>query len=280
MRETNQGRGVSAPRAGAAILSGLFPPLVVAFLAMGTFEELVAEGAAVPLDGWDFSWFEGRATEERPPWGYASLIAARLGAVSSALDLQTGGGEVTASAGTLPPVMAATESWPPNAVVASRNLPWVVRAPDAGPLPFRDSSFDLVISRHPVVTPWDEIARVLRPGGTYFSQQIGEGTNRELTDFMMGPQPVSPERGVAVARARAEAAGLEVLRLEAVALRVAFFDVAAVVHFLRKVLWTVPGFTVEGYRDRLLDLHEHIQEHGEFVSTSRRFLVEARKPAR
>jgi hypothetical protein len=31
------------------------------------FEELVAEGAAVPLEGWDFSWFEGRATEERPP---------------------------------------------------------------------------------------------------------------------------------------------------------------------------------------------------------------------
>ena len=35
------------------------------------YEELVAEGAAVPLQGYDFSWFEGRATEERPPWGYA-----------------------------------------------------------------------------------------------------------------------------------------------------------------------------------------------------------------
>ncbi|WP_090010686.1 methyltransferase domain-containing protein [Lentzea albidocapillata] len=245
---------------------------------MGTFEELVAEGAAVPLEGWDFSWFEGRATEERPPWGYAALIAARLGAVSSALDLQTGGGEVTASAPVLPPLMAATESWPPNALVAAKNLPLVVRTPDAGPLPFRSASFDLVISRHPVVTPWGEIARVLRSGGTYFSQQIGAGTNRELTDFMMGPQPVSEARGVGMARASAEAAGLEVVRLEPVALRVAFFDVAAVVHFLRKVLWTVPGFTVEGYRDRLLDMHAHIQEHGEFVSTSTRFLVEARKP--
>ncbi|USX52683.1 class I SAM-dependent methyltransferase [Lentzea sp. HUAS12] len=245
---------------------------------MGTFEELVAEGAAVPLEGWDFSWFEGRATEERPPWGYAGLIAARLAVVSAALDLQTGGGEVTASAPVLPPRMAATESWPPNALVASRRLPLVVLAADAGPLPFRSSSFDLVISRHPVVTPWGEIARVLRPGGTYFSQQIGAGTNRELTDFMMGPQPVSPARSVEVARAEAEAAGLEVLRLEPVWLRVEFFDVGAVVHFLRKVLWTVPGFTVERYRDRLLDLHAHIQEHGAFVSTSTRFLVEARKP--
>ncbi|MFD4641838.1 methyltransferase domain-containing protein [Lentzea sp. NPDC058436] len=245
---------------------------------MGTFEELVAEGAAVPLEGWDFSWFAGRATEERPPWGYASQIAARLADVSAALDLQTGGGEVTASAPVLPPLMAATESWPPNALVASRRLPLVVRTPDAGPLPFRGSSFDLVISRHPVVTPWGEIARVLRPGGTYFSQQIGAGTNRELTDFMMGPQPVGSARSVEVARAEAEAAGMEVLRLEPVALRVEFFDVGAVVHFLRKVLWTVPGFSVEGYRERLLDMHAHIQEHGRFACTSTRFLVEARRP--
>ena len=247
---------------------------------MGSFEDLVAEGAAVPLEGWDFSWFEGRATEERPPWGYAAQIAARLAAVESALDLQTGGGEVTASAPVKPPLLAATESWPPNAAVAKRNLPdaFVVQAPDEGPLPFHDSMFDLVISRHPVVTPWAEIARVLKPGGTYFSQQIGDATNRGLTEFMMGPQPVNDARSTKRARAEAEAAGLEVLQLEPVVLRVAFFDVGAVVHFLRKVLWTVPGFTVEGYRDRLLAMHEHIQEHGEYVCTSTRFLVEARKP--
>ncbi|MGZ3144139.1 class I SAM-dependent methyltransferase [Lentzea chajnantorensis] len=244
------------------------------------FEELVAEGAAVPLEGWDFSWFDGRATEERPPWGYAGLIAERLARVGTALDLQTGGGEVTASAPVKPPVLVATESWAPNAAVARQNLPGaaVLRVPDEGPLPFRDAAFDLVLSRHPVVTPWAEVARVLRPGGTYLSQQIGAGTNRELTDFMMGPQPVSQARSTESARRDAEAAGLEVLRLEPVALRVAFFDVGAVVHFLRKVLWTVPGFTVEGYRERLKAMHEHIEAHGEFACTSTRFLVEARRP--
>ena len=34
-----------------------------------TFDEEIAEGLAVPTDGWDFSWFAGRATEERPGWG-------------------------------------------------------------------------------------------------------------------------------------------------------------------------------------------------------------------
>ena len=43
-----------------------------------TFESLVEEGAAVPVEGWDFGWFEGRATEERPPWGYARLMGERM----------------------------------------------------------------------------------------------------------------------------------------------------------------------------------------------------------
>jgi hypothetical protein len=59
-----------------------------------TFEELLAEGDSVPVEGWDFSWFEGRATEQRPTWGYAVRLAARIGRVSSVLDVQTGGGEV------------------------------------------------------------------------------------------------------------------------------------------------------------------------------------------
>ena len=52
--------------------------------------------------GWDFSWFEGRATEERPPWGYARMLGERMSALAgvpdaAALDLQTGGGEVLAT---------------------------------------------------------------------------------------------------------------------------------------------------------------------------------------
>ena len=85
---------------------------------------------------------------------------------------------------------------------------------------------------------------MLRPGGTFFSQLVGAGSNRELTDFMMGPQPVSQARGASRARAEAEAAGLVVIDLREEALRTVFNDVGAVVYFLRKVLWTVPGFTV------------------------------------
>ena len=37
-----------------------------------TFEELVADAGSVSVDGWDFSWLEGRATEERPCGGTRS----------------------------------------------------------------------------------------------------------------------------------------------------------------------------------------------------------------
>ncbi len=144
-------------------------------------------------------------------------------------------------------------------------------------LPFQARSFELVCSRHPVVTVWPEVARVLRSGGTYFSQRVGPGSNRELIDFMMGTQPVSEERNPErVARAAARA-GLTVVDLRQESMRTVFHDVGAVVYFLRKVPWTVPGFAVDGCRERLASLHELIEREGSFVAHSRRFLIEARK---
>lgn len=61
-----------------------------------SFEDLVSEAESVSVDGWDFSWLDGRASEERPSWGYQRLLSRRLGHVSAACDLDTGGGEVLA----------------------------------------------------------------------------------------------------------------------------------------------------------------------------------------
>ncbi|MEV7846077.1 class I SAM-dependent methyltransferase [Streptomyces cyaneofuscatus] len=248
------------------------------------FEALVAEADSVSVDGWDFSWLEGRATEQRPSWGYARAMAGRLGEARAALDIQTGGGEVLAAAPKLPPVTVATESWPPNIARATALLhplgAVVVADADEPPLPFGDAAFDLVVSRHPVTTWWEEIARVLAPGGTYFSQQVGPASVFELVEFFLGPQPPEVRRGrdPEDARAAAEAAGLEVVELRLERLRTEFFDIGAVVYFLRKVIWMVPGFTVERYRPQLAALHRKIEEEGPFLAHTTRFLIEARKP--
>ncbi|MFE6894208.1 class I SAM-dependent methyltransferase [Streptomyces sp. NPDC057694] len=248
-----------------------------------SYEELVAEAVAAPTEGWDFSWFEGRATEERPSWGYARLMGERLAAVGSALDLHTGGGEVLDLAPRLPPLMAATEGWPPNVAKASRRLAprgvVVVASPDDAPLPFADATFELVTARHPVRADFPEIARVLRPGGTYFAQHVGPSSVFELVEYFLGPQPEEVRRGRDPQQEtdRARAAGLEIVDLRAERLRIEFYDVGAVVHFLRKVVWMVPGFTAEAYEPQLRALHERIGTEGPFVAHSARHLIEARK---
>nr|WSZ98137.1 class I SAM-dependent methyltransferase [Streptomyces sp. NBC_00857] len=308
-----------------------------------TFEELIAEAEAVSVEGWDFSWLDGRASEERPAWGYARSMAERMARATAALDIQTGGGEVLASVPKLPTLTVATESWPPNlaratALLRPLGVPVVVD-PDKPPLPFADGAFDPgrvakvppglrrparalaalsesseyvqytddpppcdrthrtpqappsgrtallsqhapVVSRHPVRAWWQEIARVLRPGGTYFSQEVGPASVFELVEYFLGPQPPAarsardPER----AARDAEAAGLDVIDLRTAELRTEFLDIGAVVYFLRKVIWMVPGFTVERYRDRLEALHRRIEAEGPFVATTTRFLIEAVKP--
>ncbi|MFF5250680.1 class I SAM-dependent methyltransferase [Streptomyces leeuwenhoekii] len=255
-----------------------------------TFEDLVAEAVAAPTEGWDFSWFEGRATEARPSWGYARSMAGRLGGARAVLDVQTGGGEVLdfalGAAPDRPRLVVATEGWPPNVAKATALLRprgvAVVASPEDAPLPFADGCFDLVVSRHPVRPHWTEIARVLEPGGTYFAQHVGPASVFELVEYFLGPQPEEartarhPDRE----RAAAEAAGLEITDLRAERLRTEFHDIGAVVHFLRKVVWMVPGFTVEEYEPRLRALHERIETEGPFVAYSARHLFEARRPGR
>ncbi|MCY7303153.1 MAG: methyltransferase domain-containing protein [Thermoleophilia bacterium] len=249
------------------------------------FDELVDEAATVSVEGWDFSWLGGRATEERPSWGYQRLLSEKLAATVAALDIQTGGGEVLAGAGAenFPRTMVATEGWPPNVARATALLhplgAVVVADPEEPPLPFADGAFDLVTSRHPTTVQWAEIARVLAPGGTYLAQHVGSGTNVEIGEYFLGPLTRGDGRDPAVEADRARAAGLEIVQCRNERLQLEFFDVGAMVFFLRKVIWTVPGFAVERYRDRLRDLHEQIERDGVFRSTMSRTLLEARKPA-
>lgn len=260
---------------------GSMPSHATIGLVARSCDELVEEAARAPIVGWDFSWLDGRATEERPTWGYSRMLAARAAVVSSLLDLQTGGGELLSQLPHLPRLTAATEAWEPNVRRAARRLrqrgAWVVAAHEDS-LPFGSATFDLVASRHPVVTSWEEVARVLRPGGRYLSQQIGPHSMRELTEFFLGPQPASSARAPEMARAKATAAGLRVDDLRGERLRAMFSDVGAVVYFLRLVIWTVPDFSVERYRDRLALMHREIERNGSFVAHATRFLVEAVKP--
>jgi hypothetical protein len=250
-----------------------------------TFSDLIDEAAAVDVSGWKFDWLDGRATEERPPWGYSRLIASRLPHVASALDIDTGGGEIIAEMPHLPSRMVVTEGWPPNVerargLLSPRGVE-VVPVEHGRPLPFPDASFELVTSRHPVDPDWCEIARVLADDGTYLAQHVGPASAFELIEWFLGRLPRKrlgrdPDREAAAAGA----AGLQIVDLRTACCRMEFFDIGAVVYILRKCVWWVPDFTVERYRDNLKRLDAHIRKHGAFVAHSTRTLIEARRVPR
>jgi SAM-dependent methyltransferase len=248
-----------------------------------SFDALVSEAEAAPINGWDFRWLEGRAIEERPSWHYFDLVAERAANAAAMADLQTGTASLVADLPGLPALTVATEGYEPNLVGARAALEprraHLVHTDEERPaVPFASSTFDLVVSRHPVRTWWGEIARILRADGTYLSQQVGPHSLRDLSEQLMGPLPPGSKRDPAFAVASAEANGLEVMDLRSERPRTVFYDIGAVVYFLRLVVWIVPDFTVDRYRRELGRLHERIEHDGAFETTASRFLIEARKP--
>jgi len=143
----------------------------------------------------------------------------------------------------------------------------------ASHLPFRAGAFDLVLNRHS--SYWaHEIARVLEPGGTYLTQQRGEGDDDLLRTFGR-PVTTGPDFALAFAVAQLEDAGFRIVRSEEQDATVRFFDVGAFVYYLRAIPWIVPGFDVDADRDTLHRIHRIIQADGSFGVGSYRFLIEA-----
>jgi len=101
----------------------------------------------------------------------------------------------------------------------------------------------------------------------------------ELVDYFTGPQPEKwAELHPVVQSAQTKAAGLQLVQLRMERQRAELFDIGAVIYLLRKVVWTVPDFSVDRYREKLRALHDRIEADGPFVAHATRLLVEARKP--
>lgn len=253
------------------------------------FERLVADAEATPFSGWDFSWLRGRVREDPLPWDLRELVRERMRRSERAIDLGTGGGEFLSSCAPLAPQTVATEGWPPNVAIAARRLlplgvPIVATAgsrdncdqpdPDDRSLPFVDATFDLVISRHEAYAP-HEITRVLRPSGTFLTQQVGGDDDRELVVELGGRAPACAGMTLHDWPEQLETAGLRVTRLEEARDQKTFGDIGALVYYVRAISWLVPGFSLATHRAQLLALHERITRSDGLPVTRHRLLIEA-----
>ena len=234
------------------------------------------------IHGWDFSHIEGRYAETQAlPWDYATVIREYLRPDMRILDLDTGGGEFLLSLHHPYTLTAATENYPPNIALCLNTLSPLgidFRPADAEKaLPFDSASFDMVVNRHGSFHA-AEIARVLKPGGYFVTQQVGADNDRELVKLLLGDLPLPyPEQYLDAISAKFRQAGFHILRGEECFRPICFFDVGALVWFARIIQWEFPGFSVETTMDQLLRAQQILDEGGALSASTHRILLAARK---
>jgi len=246
-----------------------------------SYQALVAAAMAAPVEGWNFGWLAGRAEGSAPSWSYPDLARERIARAEALLDVDTGGGELLASLGSLPPYTWATEGWAANVPVARRRLEQLgvtVIAAEAGNVPLPDGSVDLILNRHGRLAA-AEITRLLRPGGMLLTQQVGSEDCADLNEMLGAPPAHARESWTShAAGAALSAAGLRLTDVREEYPVLAFYDVGAVIYQLRLVAWQVPDFTPGRYDAALRRLHERIQQEGRLEVRAHRFLVCAERP--
>ncbi|MCO8272307.1 class I SAM-dependent methyltransferase [Actinoplanes sp. TRM 88003] len=236
------------------------------------FEESAGERAT----GWEFAWLDGRDVGSEPSWSYPALARTLLRRACSALDLDTGSGELLAELAPLPPHTVAVESWTRNIPVARDRLaPLAVEV--LTELPGGEDEFDVVLSRHGRL-PATDIVRLLRRDGTVLTQQVGSDDLAELNVALGAPPAHRQPWNADVAVSALTAAGLEVIDVREERPPMTFHDVGAVVRQLRDLPWQIRDFSPRHYQQALDRLDTYIRLHGGFTVTAHRFLVEAVRP--
>lgn len=249
-------------------------------------EELIKiwkdEESIAHIKGWDFSHLDGRfESDEDIPWDYKALIEKYLKPDMRLLDYDTGGGEFLLSLGHPYEMTSATEGYEPNIKLCMKMLrPLGIdirECKDASKIPFDDESFDIMINRHGDFDPV-EIKRLLKPGGMFVTQQVGDQNDRDLVDMVLPDVEYEfHDLNLKVQKKAFEENGFEILKSGEVFRPIRFYDVGAFVWFARVIEWEFVDFSVDKCLDKLLDLQKKIEKDGIIEGTIHRYMIVARK---
>ena len=233
------------------------------------------------IRGWDFSHISGRYEEDSLPWDYEEEVRKHLNRNMDILDYDTGGGEFLLSLGHPHNRTSATEGYPPNVELCRRELlPLGIRfkpCSDPSEIPFGNESFDRILNRHGSFDP-GELYRLLRKGGIFITEQVGEDNERDLAGLVLpGTEKPFPGLNLSKQRKHFEEAGFRILKAEETYRKVRFYDVGAFVWFAHIIEWEFQGFSVDRCFEQLLTMQETIEKDGEVIGTTHRYLIIAEK---
>lgn len=234
-----------------------------------------------PFSGWDFSYLNNRWIVENPPWDYIEMAKELAQKSKTLLDMDTGGGEALSLLSPFPKHTVATESWAPNIPVAKAKLEplgvKVVGISEEGETPFDDEEFDTVINRHGDFKP-AEIYRILKPGGTFLTQQVGGNNLHDLAEEFDATLPWW-ELTFDYWQHEIQDAGFVLKQAKEWQGKMEFTDVGAVAYFIKAIPWQVPGFDIDRDIHYLEKLHHKLESGERLAYTQIRFLFLAEKPS-
>lgn len=234
------------------------------------------------VNGWDFSRLRSRTEGEL--WDFYKIVAENAERSALLLDLGTGGGEKVLEIASSFSAVTAIDRSRAMIETAKANLAKTgytnVRFLEASSetLPLPDSSFDHLSSRH---APFDakEVWRVLKKGGTFYTQQVSEADKANLKATFGRGQSFGERDGALRDACKSELAAAGFSNIE-----IFEYDAAEYLERPEDLLFLlmhtpiIPGFG-EQERDfaRLQEFIEQNQTGKGIMTNSKRFLLIAKK---
>jgi SAM-dependent methyltransferase len=232
--------------------------------------------------GWDFSQI--KFSSEGPRINYRRVVESHLARNQRLLDIGTGGGEKFLKFAPKVKEAIGIDSDPKMIETARENsrksglFNVEFEVCDSKKLKFGNQEFDVVIDRQ---APFNakEVARVLKPGGVFITQQVSEGDKLNFKKIFQRGDSYGIKRGALKNKYLRELqeAGMGIIE-EKTANTIEYYQSMEDVVFLLANTPIVPDFDFENEQNKLKQIEERFTTEKGIKTNAERFLIVAKKP--
>jgi hypothetical protein len=119
--------------------------------------------------------------------------------------------------------------------------------------------------------------RILKPGGYFITQQVGGLNDIELNMLLGANSPQFEDWNLSSASKELKSCGFKLKELKEDKVKTRFYDIGAIVYYLKAIPWQIPDFSINKYYKYLFHIHELISKQGYIDLTCHRFFIIAQK---
>lgn len=118
-----------------------------------------------------------------------------------------------------------------------------------------------------------EVKRILKNQGTFITQQVGGLNDKEVNELLGVPESPYYNWNLEYAVKELINEGFNIQLQKEDLVKTRFYDIGAIVFYLKAIPWQVPDFTVETYFEELKEINFLIQNDGFIDFTCHRFFI-------